>query len=160
MSASNFRALRDMLIFGAMGIIIEVVFTGLKSLMIGDWNATGQTYLWMFGVYAVAGTALAAVRNSVKISANQYANAVLLTFLVYVPMIYGFEFLSGWILLKVIGSVPWQYESGVTVMGLIRLDYAPFWFLLALLFEPIAEYMKKLNLFPEPAVNRSTTQRK
>lgn len=147
---SKLRLLRNILIFGVIGLLIEIMFTGIKSLAVGDWKAVGQTYLWMFPIYGVGGITLSLLRDSVRIASNRYANAALMALLIYVPIIFGMEFLAGWTLLKVIGTVPWQYGPGTfTVMGLIRLDYAPFWFLLALLFEPIAVYLNKLNLLPK-----------
>jgi hypothetical protein len=32
--------------FGAVGLLIEVVFTGARSLIQRNWKATGVTYLW------------------------------------------------------------------------------------------------------------------
>jgi uncharacterized membrane protein len=141
------EVLRNLFIYGILGILTEVLFTGIKSLIEKNWRATSQTYLWMGPIYALGGLTLKFIHDSVVVSHNIYINALLLAFMFYVPLIYGFEFLSGWLLEKIIGRVPWEYGPGrFTIIGLIRLDYAPFWFLLALCFEPITIILNKISI--------------
>lgn len=69
----------------------------------------------------------------------------LLLALVYVPVIYANEFLWGLFLDKVLGKCPWNYGKGRhTIMGYIRLDYAFFWFLLALGFELCVDRIERV----------------
>lgn len=115
--------------FGAIGLLIEVVFTGARSLIQKNWKATSVTYLWMWPIYSAAGAIMQALSQS--LAWPFWAKAF-----IYMPVIYGVEALSGWILSKVIGSVPWHYGlSHWTPMGLINLKYAPYWFALALCFD-------------------------
>ncbi len=46
------------------------------------------------------------------------------------------EYASGWGLEKLIGSCPWDYTgSKFSIKGLIRLDYAPVWFAVGIIYE-------------------------
>lgn len=118
--------------YGCLGLLVEVFFTGAVSLYRRNWRATSQTYLWMLPIYGLGGVALEAVQNTLQ------WHWVAMAF-VYVPLIFAFEFVSGWILKKLIGRCPWDYgNSRYSVMGLIRLDYAPFWLLVALIFHPVS----------------------
>lgn len=55
---------------------------------------------------------------------------------VYMLCIFSAEYLSGWGLQRVVGLCPWNYsDSHFQINGLIRLDYAPLWFGVGLLFE-------------------------
>ena len=66
--------------------------------------------------------------------------------LTYTAFIFGAEFTSGWVLRKVLGRCPWDYERrGWSVKGLIRLDYAPFWYVTGLLFEPLREALLRIT---------------
>lgn len=118
--------------YGCLGLLIEVFFTGAVSLYRRNWRATSQTYLWMLPIYGIGGWTFEAVHNALQ------WHWVAMAF-VYVPMIYAFEFVSGWILKRFLGRCPWDYGSTrFSVMGLIRLDYAPFWLALALMFHPVS----------------------
>src|SRR6218665_2165797 len=66
--------------------------------------------------------------------------------LAYAAVIFGAEFAAGWMLRKVLGRCPWDYEKrGWNVNGLIRLDYAPFWYVAGLLFEPAREALLRVT---------------
>jgi len=43
--------------------------------------------------------------------------------------------------------IPWDYsgKTPYSVLGLIRLDYAPAWFVLGLLFERLHDWLKKIE---------------
>lgn len=128
-------------LYGCIGILIEFFFTAFASLARGQWKATGQSYLWMIPIYGFTALILEAVSESLPWPF--YAKAF-----VYVPIIYGAEALSGWLLEKLIGEAPWNYgRSHWTPMGLINLKYAPFWLLLAMAFEPISVYLRSLINF-------------
>lgn len=119
-------------LYGCLGLLVEVFFTGAVSLYRRNWRATSQTYLWMLPIYGVGGVALEAVQTTLQW--HWFAMAF-----VYVPLIYAFEFVSGWGLKRIIGRCPWDYGSTrYSVMGLIRLDYAPFWLAMAMLFYPVS----------------------
>ena len=114
--------------------MVEVLFTGLASVLGGDRAAAAQTSLWMHPIYG--GTALALEEVQRRMRRAPRATRALAS----VGVIYAAEYGSGWLLRKLLGKCPWDYGGhGLEVHGLIRLDYAPAWFGLALLFEPLHE---------------------
>lgn len=130
--------LQKLLVFGCLGVLIEFFFTAIYSLATGNIKGTGYSYFWMVPVYGFAGLALESVSQAVDWPF--YLKAFL-----YVPIIYGIEGLSGYILQKTIGHIPWDYKKSFwTPMGLINLKYAPFWLILAMAFDPITHFLGRL----------------
>lgn len=122
--------------YGCLGVLIEFFFTGFASLLKKNWKATGCSYLWMVPIYGFTAFALEAI--SLALPWPFYLKALL-----YVPIIYGVEALSGWTIKLIVGVVPWDYgKSKWTPMGFINLTYAPFWLILALAFDPISSHMR------------------
>lgn len=125
--------------YGHLGLLIEVWFTGFHSLIFNrDKSMKAATYLPMLVVYGVTALALEAV--SEHLPWPFYFKAF-----IYVFIIYFAEALSGSILKKLTGKIPWDYGlSRWSPAGLINLKYAPFWFILALAFDPITTFLTKL----------------
>ena len=48
------------LLYGCLGLLLEVFFTGLHSLYTKNWRPTSQTYLWMHPIYGVTALGLEA----------------------------------------------------------------------------------------------------
>ena len=117
-------------IYGVLGWAIEIVSTGLSALLRGDPRLSGRTYLWMFFIYGSAALLLEPVHSLVGPWRWPFRG------LVWTLSIFSIEYTSGWLLRELTGVCPWDY-TGVrfSVGGLIRLDYAPAWFVLGLLFE-------------------------
>jgi hypothetical protein len=129
--------LQKFFVYGCLGLLIEVLFTGVWSLFHKNWKATSQTYLWMLPIYGAAALALEGVSEALPWPF--YLKAFL-----YVPVIYGVEALSGWLLKKTIGSIPWDYKrSKWTPMGLINLRYLPYWLVLSFAFDPISSTLSR-----------------
>ena len=129
--------LEKMIAYGCLGLLIEIFFTGIGSLIGGHWDATGKTYLWMLPVYGFTALLLEGVSGA--ISWPFYLKAF-----IYVPIIFFAEGLSAWIIKRIIGRVPWDYGvSHWTPFGFINLKYAPYWFILALAFDPITAFLTK-----------------
>lgn len=126
--------------YGFFGLVIENIFTGLWSLLHGDKRTTTTSYLWMIFIYGLGGLQMQTLHG---LGWNPFLLA-----LIYVPVIYVNEFCWGLFLDKLLGKCPWDYGRGRhTIMGYIRIDYAPLWFLLALGFELSAGWVQKaLNL--------------
>ena len=130
--------LEKLIVYGCLGLLIEVFFTGISSLFRKHWHATAKTYLWMLPIYGF--TALALEGVSETLPWPFYLKAFL-----YVPIIYGMEALSGMMLKRLIGVIPWDYGSNRwTPMGLINFKYAPFWLALAMAFDPITSFLTKM----------------
>ena len=113
--------------------MLEVVLTGAASAVNGgDRAATARTYLWMHPIYGAGGMLLEALSARVK----RWPRPA--RWLSYLPVIYAVEYTSGWLLRRVLGRCPWDYERrGWNLSGLVRLDYAPLWLVAAGLFEPV-----------------------
>lgn len=117
--------LKNFLLWGCLGLLVEVLFTGIKSVLAGNKLATSKTYLWMLPIYGIAGLSFKLLYQYVHVG-----------WILQVPMwgfmILGYEYGSGWLLRKYIGACPWDYEHRKwSIHGLIRLDYVPYWMLLA-----------------------------
>lgn len=141
---------QKLLLYGHIGLLLEFWFTGLRSLFKRHWKLTSSSYLWMLPVYGVTALLLEVVGQSVPWPF--YYKAFL-----YVPIIYGSEALAGanlkgitGLLQKYLGGlqgdvVPWEYEkSNWAPFGLINLRYAPIWYFVALGFDPLSTWIRKL----------------
>ncbi len=118
------------LIYGLFGWCIEIVWTGLASFLNKDYRLMANTSIWMFFIYG-----LAVCLEPVCRILSSYP--VFIRGGVYVLCIFSIEYLTGY-LLKKINICPWDYsKSRYSIKGLIRLDYAPAWFMAGLLFERI-----------------------
>ncbi|ATB29082.1 hypothetical protein MEBOL_002531 [Melittangium boletus DSM 14713] len=114
---------------------MEVCFTGMgAALLERDGHGTAKTYLWMHPIYGATALGMEFLHDRLRFLPRP------LRALAYTAVIFGAEFATGWVLRKVLGRCPWDYEKrGWNVKGLIRLDYAPFWYAAGLLFEPARE---------------------
>lgn len=129
------------LIYGALGWVVEIVWTGLGSLLRRDPRLVATTYLWMFPIYG--GGALLFERLYPVIADQPWP----LRGLVWTAAIFALEYVSGWLIRRAVGRSPWDYSGArLSVDGLIRLDYAPAWFLLGLIFE--RAHLALVNLVP------------
>lgn len=117
-------------IYGALGWVVEIVWTGLGSILRRDPKLRATTYLWMFPIYG--GAAILFERVFIFIAPQPW----ILRGLVWVAAIFAVEYVTGFLIKQWVGESPWDYSgTRFSVHGLIRLDYAPAWFVLGLLFE-------------------------
>lgn len=131
-------------LFACIGITTEVVFTSFSSLAISffenspiSWALTGKTYFWMFFIYALIPFIFKGF--NLLVEGKTFAYKIFLA----VVVIYLVEFSTGLFLKIVLGACPWEYTTGLHVMGLIRLDYFPAWILFAALVIYIYEVLDK-----------------
>lgn len=117
---------------GMCGWCIEILWTGLHSLLNNDPKLTGTSSLHMFPIYGMAAVIAPLSRllkHFKKITRG----------LIYMFGIFAVEYTSGTFLQK-LGWCPWDYSScPFHINGVIRLDYAPLWFMTGLLFEKIMQ---------------------
>ncbi len=113
---------------GLLGWFLEIIFTAFHAFRRRDYKLPGATSVWMFPIYGLAAL-LAPVCRLLK------NRSVLCRGLTYTGLIFTGEFLTGmWLNRREL--CPWNYERARWNLGkVIRLDYAPFWFLTGLLFE-------------------------
>lgn len=125
--------------YGFAGWCIEIFWTGLGSLLSGDINLRGWTYLWMFPIYGLA-IILEPVHDRIR------DLPILARGGIYTLIIFLIEYSTGFFLRNAIGTCPWDYsESAFSINGLIRLDYAPAWFAAGLLFERVHDTLKSIQ---------------
>lgn len=140
---------------GLIGLIAEILFTGLKSLLTGSLMLSGYTFLWMFPIYGLA-VFLEPIYKLIRCSPWIVRGAI------WASIILCMEYLSGWVLELTIGICPWDYSflSSYTMDGFIRLDYFPVWFAAGLIFEKIINFLNHIQIVYRgaflPNQNRNT----
>jgi uncharacterized membrane protein len=121
--------IRDFIFFGVLGWILEILWTGSNSAFKGDRRLMGFTSLYMFPIYGCA-----VFLEGVFFKA-QSMNFVFRG-LIYMVCIFSAEYVSGFLTEKIAGVCPWDYsKEKFNIDGFIRLDYAPLWFIVGLIFE-------------------------
>lgn len=131
------------ILFGVIGIAFEIFCTSLGSLKKKkDKCLRGTSSLWMFFVYGF----IYPIILFVSIYFSEYH--ILFRGLIYMVLFYSLEFISGFILKKC-RAVPWDYSNDTKYhfKGLIRLEFAPMWFIGGLISEAIYIYLKAHLVF-------------
>ena len=134
--------MRRFLAYGVLGLGVEVVFTSMaRALRVRDRRLVGQTYLWMLPIYGAGGLLLERLHaRLVRRGVSPPLRALAATF-----AILAWEYGTGSLLRRALGECPWRYRRGVTLRGYVRLDYAPYWYAAALLFELLQREVRKLD---------------
>ncbi len=116
---------------GIFGWCLECLFTGLCSLRNKkDKRFLCTTSLWMFPIYGLAAFILPISKLLSK--CNVWIRGG-----IYTIGIFSVEYVTG-ILLKEHKACPWDYSKAkFNIKGVIRLDYAPLWFIVGLLYEKL-----------------------
>lgn len=128
MNNSIVRYQKDFLKCGVTGWCLEVVWTGICNMLQHDKKLSCNTSLIMFPIYGMA--FLIRPVYSIIDKHNFLFRGSLYTLMIYLA-----EYFSG-NLLKKHDMCPWDYSaSKFNINGLIRLDYAPAWFSVGLLYE-------------------------
>lgn len=123
---------------GIIGWCLEIMFTAADALRRRDMTLKGNTSLWMFPIYGSAAI-LAPISRLLR------KKNVLHRGLTYMGLIFSMEYLTGSVLAKR-KFCPWDYSrSRWNINRVIRLDYAPNWFLAGLLFEQILSDIPKTS---------------
>ncbi len=124
------KFLKDFFRCGVLGWCMEILVTSFESFRRRDPTLTGHTSVLMFPIY---GSACLLRPLCYLLSGFHW----IVRGLVYMSCIFGAEYASGRFLAKK-RRCPWRYHhAGWNVKGVIRLDYAPAWFLVGLLFEQV-----------------------
>lgn len=115
---------------GVAGCCMEFFWTTLGGIKKKDYKLIGQTSIWMFPIYGMA-----AVIKPVSGKLKKHNKDTLERGIIYTMGIYAIEYTTG-MLLKRKNRCPWDYsESRYNINGVVRLDYAPLWFLVGLMYE-------------------------
>ena len=122
--------LKSFLHCGLIGWCFEILFTSLGALRDRDFTLKGKTSLWMFPIYGCAAFLKPVFRLLHHKSIWQRG-------ITYMSLIFSAEYLSGTLLRKK-ELCPWDYSRSKWNIGrVIRLDYAPLWFLVGLFYEKV-----------------------
>ena len=118
---------------GILGWCIEIIFTSLDSLRKKDFKLMGNTSIWMFPIYG--SFCLLSPLLCIFKKMHWFIRGFLYTILIFTG-----EYVAGkWLNKK--NMCPWDYScSKWNIDRIIRLDYAPLWFLLGLLFERLLSH--------------------
>ena len=124
---------------GLIGWCFECFFTGLHSLFSKKHTLPCKTSLWMFFIYGL-GALIKPIYYIIKYVPT-YIRGIF-----YACLIFFTEYLTG-NFLKKRNACPWDYSnSKYNINGLIRLDYAPLWFIVGLIYERILITNKPSNV--------------
>lgn len=133
--------------WGAHGVFLEVVFTGVWEFVVtGKWRLMGTSSIWSFLIYGVGFCLGEAVRDWMI----RQRVSVQVRCLLYVFCVYAWELAVG-ALLGYFGARPWDYTAfDYDLMGLVTLEYAPIWFFGGVYFEILVRAMSNLERVPVP----------
>lgn len=124
------KIIKSFLHCGLSGWCFEIIFTALGSLRNRDFTLKGKTSLWMFPIYGSA----AFLTPLFKLLRNK---SLWKRGLTYMGLIFSAEYLSGKFL-RMKNLCPWDYSRAKwNINKVIRLDYAPLWFLVGLFLEQV-----------------------
>lgn len=124
------KLVSDYFLCGIIGWCTEIIFTSLQSLRNKDFRLLGVTSLWMFPIYGL-GSLLVLPYRFIK------NTSVFLRGTIYTICIFLGEYFSGRLLTR-FHVCPWNYEKAkLNIHKVIRLDYAPLWFIFGLFLEKI-----------------------
>jgi hypothetical protein len=132
------RYLALFLLMGCIGITVEIFFTALYDSLHQphfDLALKGHSYIWMFPLYGITALTFPPLIKSLSPlkwwgRGLVFGLGILLT-----------EYIAGAALRYFTGTCPWEYEEGLHIHGLIRLDYYPFWVLFAVGIEGIISWL-------------------
>lgn len=123
-----FKNLHLFLKCGITGWCVEIIFTSLQSLRRRELTLMGNTSLWMFPIYGTS-FLLSFLYKLIRKKSWFFRGSC------YMTAIFTGEYFFGR-LLSTKNICPWNYSrSKANINSVIRLDYAPFWFLLGLALE-------------------------
>ena len=126
----------NFLLCGLLGWCFECFWTGMNSLFEKDRKLTCHSSLWMFPIYGLACIFKPLHRFFSK-------SSMFLRGTIYTVLVFCIEFTSG-LLLKAKNACPWDYSKAKTnIKGVIRLDYAPAWFIMGLIYDTILDHLPK-----------------
>lgn len=126
-------------IYGLLGWSMEIIWTGIHSVLTGDLKLYGYTSLWMFLIYGSA-VFLEPIHDVIR-GWRWMARG-----LIWLVIIWGIEYTSGLIIVSALNIHPWFYSGPFAVDNLVRLDYAPAWFVAGLIFERVHKTLDIYNI--------------
>lgn len=128
------------LLFAVIGVAHEVFWTGLfDSIKTKNSRLKGRSSLWMFPIYGFVFFIVLLVQW-IYVGYPWWFRGMMYAFLILL-----WEYVSGYIVKKLVGVAPWDYSKetpdGVGskkrfhIHGLVCLEYVPVWFIEGLIIE-------------------------
>lgn len=133
------KVLKRFLIYGVAGLVLEIVYTGIASLLKGDLSMQGNTFLVMMPIYGLI-VFLEPVHDYL------HSEPWWIRGLIYLALIWITEYACGVLLNIALGSCPWHYCDHLNINGYITLRMAPEWFLAGLGFESFHYFLDSIPL--------------
>jgi hypothetical protein len=129
--------------YGVVGTLVEGAFTsGVASVGARRVAVRGPSTPWMLALYGLALPLFEPVHDAVRDRpAWQRAS-------IYALGIIAVEAVSGVVWRSATGKVPWEYRSGLSIVGVTRLDYAPAWGAIGLATEWLHDAMTGRDRVP------------
>ena len=122
------------IIYGIIGWCMEILWTGATSFIRKDFKLSANTSIWMFFIYG-------SVVFLEPLVHMLMPYPIIVRGIVYTICIFAAEYVCG-LLLRMANVCPWDYsDSAYSVHGVIRLDYAPAWFIAGLVFETVYRFL-------------------
>ncbi len=131
--------------YALVGTVTEVVFTAIERTVRSSTRSAhleGHTYLWMPPIYALCAVLYEPVHDRLRSAPLEQRAAA------YAAGIIGVEYLSGRLIQRVTGVVPWDYtgRSRFQLHGATRFDYAPLWAAAGIALEPLDDILRSVRL--------------
>lgn len=117
---------------GILGWCIEIIWTAFNGIKSDNNKFVGHTSIIMFPIYG-----LASIIKPISTRLKNRNIPVLVRGVVYTIGIFTVELITGSILKKN-NNCPWDYsDKKYNINGVVRIDYAPLWFIVGIFFEKI-----------------------
>lgn len=115
---------------GILGWCIEIIWTAFHGMKSKNNKFIGYTSIIMFPIYG-----LASVIKPISLKLKKMKMPTIIRGIVYSIGIFMVELITGSILKKT-NNCPWDYSyKKYNINGVIRIDYAPLWCIVGVIFE-------------------------
>ena len=122
-----------------------MVFTAVEGTLRRSTRSArleGRTYLWMPPIYGLCAVLYEPLHDRLRTVPVARRAAV------YAAGIIGVEYVTGRLIERVAGVIPWDYRgrSRLQVHGATRFDYAPLWAIAGIALEPVDDALRSVRL--------------
>ena len=135
-------------LYGLGGWCGELLYTAITtSLLQRDWRLQGVSYLWMFPIYGLLAPLYEPAHDLIR-HLPWLGRAG-----IYALGFTAVEWISGWLIGRLIGRCPWDYsDRRWAINPYVRWDYLPVWATVGLLLEPVHDFLVRLTPAIEAAL--------